>query len=96
MNSTANPVKGKEKYEVELADLHTTGCGHCKNKIECTKECKHKSFCKIHVIRTKEGIARMRRLCKNDKLLVRGTECAAEYNLIAAHTVEVPAKEQRR
>ena len=43
-------------------------------------------------MRTNEGVVRMKRVCKNAKLLIRGTTGAAAYDLAAAQAAGVPAR----
>ena len=47
--------------------------------------------CKLYVIKTDEDVVRIKRICKNAKLPIRGTEGAAGYDLAAAQATVVPA-----
>ena len=60
-------------------------------KNECNRTCKHKMPCKLYVIKTDEGVVRIKRICKNAKLPFRGTEGAAGYDLAAAQAPIAPA-----
>ena len=62
-------------------------------KTKCNEECKHVKYCKLHIVRGKEGeeVLRVKRMSKNAKLPVRSTEGAAGYDLSAAQAAVVPA-----
>ena len=49
----------------------------CKDKNECKENCKHRSCCKLFVMKTDEGVVRIKRVNKNAKLPFKGTEGAA-------------------
>ena len=66
--------------------LDNNDCSICKAKNICTKECKHRDFCKLYVIKVEEGVVKMRRLCENAKLPVRGTPRSAGYDLVVAQS----------
>ena len=61
-------------------------------KIESTTPCNHINHSKLYVMRMQEGIVKVKRVCKNAKLPVRGTAGAAGYDLAAVQTVVVPAQ----
>ena len=65
----------------------------CKNKNGCNDFCKHKTPCKLYVIKNDEGdeVVKIKRLNVNAKLPVTGTEGAAGYDLSAAQAAVVPA-----
>ena len=94
VNSRANSFKKGEKneqYEEEWGYLYHTDCQFCKDKNGCKENCKHRSCCKLFVIKTDEGVVRIKRVNKNAKLPFRGTEGAAGYDLAAAQSAVVPA-----
>ena len=64
----------------------------CKRKNECINPCKHRNHCKLYVMRMQESIVTVKRVCKNAKLPIRGTERAAGYDLAAAQTTVIPAQ----
>ena len=66
-------------------------CKICKNKNECKDYCKHQNLCKLYVIKSEEGIVKLKRINVNARLPVRGTEGAAGYDLAAAQAAVVPA-----
>ena len=88
-NSWTNSFRGR----VEWGFLYNTECTLCKNKNECNDFCKHKTPCKLYVIKNDEGdeVVKIKRLNVNAKLPVRGTEGAAGYDLSAAQAAVVPA-----
>ena len=89
MNSRANSVKG----DVHWGFLYGNDCKLCNFKTKCNEECKHVKYCKLHIVRGKEGeeVLRVKRMSKNAKLPVRSTEGAAGYDLSAAQAAVVPA-----
>ena len=94
VNSRPNSLKRREKnvqYEEEWGYLYHTDCQFCKNKNECKENCKHRSLCKLFVIKTDEGVVRIKRVNKNAKLPFRGTEGAAGYDLATAQAAVVLA-----
>ena len=66
-------------------------CELCKKQNDCKEICKHRSPCKLYVIKTEEGIVKVKRMNVNAKLPSRGTEGAAGYDLAASQSVVVPA-----
>ena len=90
-NLRSNFKKGREKIETEWEYLYNTDCDICKLKNICTKECKYRAVCKLYVIKAEEGVVKIRRLCKNAKLPVRGPPGSAGYDLAAAQSAVVPA-----
>ena len=46
----------------------------------------------IYVMRTQEGIVKVKRVCKNANFPIRGTARAASYDLAVAQTVLIPAQ----
>ena len=91
MNLRSNSSKGHANYDVEWGFLHGNDCQFCKEKNECKTSCKHRNFCKLYVTRTDEGIVKMKSMCKNVKLPVRGTAGAAGHDLAAAQSAVLPA-----
>ena len=94
VNSRANSLKRREKnvqYEEEWGYLYHTDCRFCKNKNECKENCKHRSLCKLFVMKTDEGVVRVKRMNVNAKLPSKGTKGAAGYDLAAAQAAVVPA-----
>ena len=63
-----------------------------KEKNECKNNCKHRSLCKLHVIKTDEGVVKIKEMNVNAKLPIRGTAGAAGYDLVTAQAVAVPAQ----
>ena len=57
--------------------MYDEDCDICQNKNECIKPCKHRNCCKLYVVRTQEGVVKVKRVCKNAKLPIRGTTRAA-------------------
>ena len=88
-NSWTNSFRGR----VEWGFLYNTECKLCKNKTECNDFCKHRTPCKLYVIKNEEGeeVVKMKRLNMNAKLPVKGTAGAAGYDLSAAQAIVVPA-----
>ena len=52
---------------------------------------KMNDFCKLFVIRTDEGVVKVKRLNNNARIPVKGTPEAAGYDLAAAQTAVCPA-----
>ena len=52
---------------------------------------KHREFCKLYVVKTDETVVRVKRLCKNVKLPIKGTEGAAKYDLPVVQATVVAA-----
>lgn len=91
LNSKANSQKKGEKgqkYVQEWAFVRDTDCNL---KTSCKNECKKRKYCRIFVMKTDEGIVRIRKTCNNVKLPVRGSEGAAGYDLAAAQPAVVHA-----
>ena len=64
----------------------------CKSSNDCNISCNNYGrSCKLHVMKTDQGVVKVKKLCNNAKLLVRGTTGAAGYDLAAAQTAVVPA-----
>ena len=64
----------------------------CKISNHCNNSCNEgRRSCKFYVIKTDQGILKVKRLCNNARLPVRGTTGAAVYDLAAAQTAVVPA-----
>ena len=77
INSRAN-----FKNEGEWAFVHKD---NCKSSDDCMMKCnKKEGVCKFFVMKTDQGIVRVKRLCNNAKLPVRGAVGAAGYDLAAA------------
>ena len=90
VNSRTNLSKGHVKYEEEWGYLYYADCQFCKNKNECNENCKHRSLCKLYVMKIDGGAVKIKRMSVNAKLLVRGTAGAAGYDLAATEVVVVP------
>ena len=84
-------MKGDVQYEKQWGYLYKMYCELCKLKNECKEICKHRSPCKLYVIKTEEGIVKVKRRNVNAGLPSKGTEGAAGYNLSAAQSAVVPA-----
>ena len=83
-NSRANFNK-----EGEWAYVHDNNCNLLK---DCTMKCNKKDgLCKFFVMKTDMGIVKVKRLCNNARLPVRGSTGAAGYDLAAAQSAVVPA-----
>ena len=91
LNLRTNSFGGRVNYEIEWGYLYDNDCKICKLKNECNRTCKHETPCKSYVIKTDEGVVRMKRICKNAKLPIRGTKGAAGYDMAAAQAAVVPA-----
>ena len=84
INSRANLSKGGEWAFVNADD--------CKLSTDCKNSCnEERRLCKLFVMKTDQGIVKVKRLCNNARLPVRGTTGAAGYDLAAAQTAVVPA-----
>ena len=90
-NLRSNFVKGDVQYEVEWGHWYNNECKICKTKNECKGHCKHRTNCKLYVMRANEGVVKIKRMNVNAKLPTRGTAGAAGYDLAAAQTAVVPA-----
>lgn len=58
----------------------------------CKNECKISRHCKLFVMKTDKGLVRIKKLCNNASMLVRGTDGSARYDLAAAPIAVVLAK----
>ena len=84
INSRANLLKGGE-----WAFVHAD---ECKTSNDCNKSCnEERRICKLYVMKTDQGVAKVKRLCNNARLPVRGTIGAAGYDLAAAQAAVIPA-----
>ena len=83
INSRANLSKGGEWAFVHADDFKISN--DCKNS--CNKEWR---TCELYVMKTDQGVVKVKRLCNNARLQVRGTAGAAGYDLAAAQTAVVP------
>ena len=84
INSRANLKK-----EGEWTFVHNDDC---KLSDDCTMKCnKKEGVCKIFVMKTDQGIVKVKKLCNNAKLPVRASTGAAGYDLAAAQTAVIPA-----
>ena len=70
--------------------MYDEECKICKTKNECKDYCKQKNHCKLYVIKSEEGIIKIKRMNANARLPVRGTEGAAGYDLAAVQSTVVP------
>ena len=91
VNLRSNFSEGRVKYDTEWGYLYDNDCDICKKKNLDVKHCKHRNFCKLYVMRTEEGIVKVKRLNVNAKLPIRGTSGSAGYDLAAAQAAVVPA-----
>ena len=82
--------EGHVSYESEWGYLYNKDSEICKLKNECIRNCKHKNPAKLYVVRTEEGVVRLRRMNVNAKLPVRGTAGAAGYDLATVQAATVP------
>ena len=84
-------MEGRVKYDTEWGYLYDNDCDICKRKNADVRHCKHRTFCKLYVMKMDEGIVKVKRLNVNAKLPIRGTSGSAGYDLAAAHATVVPA-----
>ena len=83
-NSRTNLQKGGEWFFVQE--------DNCKLSNDCDISCKNdERACKLFVMKTDQGIVKVKKLCNNAKLPVRGSIGAAGYDLAAAQTAVIPA-----
>ena len=83
-NSRANLSKGGEWAFVQADD--------CKLPTDCKNSYNEgRRSCKLYVMKTDQGIVKVKRLCNNARLLVTGTTGAAGYDLAAAQNAVVLA-----
>ena len=61
-------LKGDVQNEEQWGYLYNMGCDLCKLKNECKETCKHRSPCKLYVIKTEEGIVKVKRTNVNARL----------------------------
>ena len=64
---------------------------NCKLIENCNTHCKKNDSCKLFVIRTDEGVMKVKRLNNNARIPVKGTSKAAGYDLAIAQTAVCPA-----
>ena len=84
INSRANLSKGGEWAFINADD--------CKISNNCKNSCNEgRRSCKFYLMKTDQGIVKVKRLCNNARLPVRGTTGAAGYDLVAAQNAVVPA-----
>ena len=84
INSRANLSKGGEWAFVYADD--------CKLSNDCNISCNQEErSCKLYVMKMDQGMVKLKRLCNNARLSVRGTSGAAGYDLAAGQTALVPA-----
>ena len=87
----SNSFEGRVKYDVEWGYLYAKDSELCIKKNECKQNCKHRTFCKLYVMKIDEGVVKIKRTKVNAKLPVRGTAGSAGYDLAAAQAAVVPA-----
>ena len=82
-NSWTNSFKGRVKWGYWF----NNECAIHKSKNECKGFFKHRTPCKLYVIKNEEGeeVVKMKRLNVNAKLPVKGTSGVAGYDLSIAH-----------
>ena len=84
INSRANLQKGGEWAFVNADD--------CKLLTDCKNPCKEeRRICESYVMKPDQGVVKIKRLCNNARLPVKGTTGAAGYDLAASQTAVVPA-----
>ena len=81
MNLRSNSFEGHVNYESEWGYFYDKDCEICKRKNECAKTCKHRNFCKLYILKTDEGIVKVKRMNVNAKLPVRGISESAGYDV---------------
>ena len=69
---------------------------NCKLNENCNTDCKKNDFCKLFVIRTDEGVVKVKRLNNNARIPVKGTPEAAGYDLAAAQTAVWESADKNR
>ena len=84
-------LKGDVQNEKQWGYLYNMDCELCKLKNEYKEICKHRSPYKLYVIKTEEGIVKVKRMNANARLPSKGTEGAAGYDLAAAQSAVIPA-----
>ena len=84
INSRVNLSKGGKRAFVNADDCKISN--HCKNSCH-----EGRRSCKFYVMKTDQGIVKVKRLCNNSRLPVRGTTGAAGYDLAAAKNAVVSA-----
>ena len=94
-NSRSNSLEGDVQYERKWDYLYKDECKICKKKNLDVNECKHRSACKLFVIKAEEGEILVKRLNKNAKLPVRGMARAAGYDLAAAESAVLAVHSKR-
>ena len=95
MNLRSNYFEGNVKYESKWGYSYNKDCEICKLKNDYIRNYKHKNPCKLHVMKTDEGIVKVKRMNVNAKLPIRGTSRSAGYDLAAAQSAVVPAHGKR-
>ena len=84
INSRANLEKRGEWAFVQAVDCKLlTDCKNSYNEV--------RQICKLYVMKTAQGSVKVKRLCNNARLSVRGTTGAAGYDLAATQTAVVLA-----
>ena len=66
----------------------------CKLNEFCNTDCNKKDSCKLFVIRTDEGVVKIKRLNNNARIPVRGTPEAVGYDLAVAQSVVDPTHDK--
>ena len=88
-------ARWKKKFEGEFAKRGEWAFIHaddCKISNDCKNSCNEEGrSCKLYVMKTDQGVVKVKRLCNNARLPFRGTSGAAGYDLAAAQTAVVPA-----
>ena len=84
-------MKGDVQYEKQWGCLYKMDCELYKLKNECKEICKHRSPCKLYVMKTEEGIVKVKRMNVNARLPSKGTKGSAGYDLAATQSAVVPA-----
>ena len=89
--SRATYSKGGEKQKQWTSMRAEMYENNCKSNQICNTDCKKNDYCKLFVIRTDEGVVKVKRLNNNARIPVKGTPEAAGYDLAAAQTAVCPA-----
>ena len=89
--SRATYSKGGEKQKQWTSMRAEMYENNCKLNANCNTDCKKNDSCKLFVIRTDEGVVKVKRLNNNARIPVKGTPEAAGYDLAAAQIAICPS-----
>ena len=90
-NSRANSAKGGTNGQKCVQQWAHVYDSECNAENGCKDECKRGRHCKLFVMKIDEGLVKIKKLCNNARMPVRGTEGSAGYDLAAAQIAVVPA-----